>query len=179
MIVKRLRLALVGSVIAVLAVSAGVSGNTGSDGTSPALSPSFFWGWATVRTVNANYTLAAGDHRSSSGGSVKVKHLSAGHYQVIFKGIGNDGGVALVSQIGTKPRVCEVGGWSRAGAPANLLVAVDCFRVSTGNAADSAFSLTYLATSGDTGRWRTSTRPGRPPMRPRSPSTRSTAARCR
>lgn len=132
--------------------SAAAAGATAAAAPSiqPALSWSY-WGWVTVRSPGtSNYTPAAIDRGNSEGRTNLVKRLGVGHWKITFNGIGDDGGIAHVTPIGTTARICSIEGWGR-GSGTKETVNVDCFRMSDGSRADTMFSVTWFMTNIDAG----------------------------
>ena len=107
-----------------------------------------YWGWVVVRNPSmSSYTPAAPDRGNSTGGGVQVHHLTTGRYEIKFDNLTASsyprGGLAHVSPISSKPRICSVSNINATGS-IDLIVAVDCFN-QAGMPVDSQFSLSYLA----------------------------------
>ncbi len=121
----------------------------GSAGTGP-IHPSGFdtrWGWVTVRSSAASYTPAARDQGNSLGGTNTVQNFGAGHFIVHMAGIGETGGNAQISTLGSD-RFCGLGQWGEQGANENI--SVYCYSAS-GLPSKAKFTVTFINSESQTG----------------------------
>lgn len=144
---------------AVLAASLAALTSVAFPGTLAAGSLGPVWAWVTARQApTGTYTPVAKDQGNSSGGTNTVERLGTGQYKVSFGLISgssctseNHGceGTVMVSALGASQRECLP---LEMGTVPNVVVYVDCFD-RLGNHADSGFSVNYLASRADVGRF--------------------------
>jgi hypothetical protein len=99
-----------------------------------------------------SYTPEKGFSFNSTGGGIHIRRLGTGRYRVTFFGLGSFAtqGTVDVTAEGLQPEQCTVVSWGPDSTHANLLVNVDCFKV-TGAALDSFFMAAFTSGGSTTG----------------------------
>jgi hypothetical protein len=149
---SRRRRRIVGTLVATISLTLAITGSVvaqSSEASAPVpagVSPST-WAWVVARQPGTHhYTPAAVDRGNSAHGINTVTRNAKGDYRVDFGGILDDHGVIQVTALSSGSRLCISDGWG--GAP--LSASVLCF-TGSGDAVDSAFSISYLRITGGGG----------------------------
>lgn len=132
------------SILASLLPAAGAEART-----VPTLLTQTKWAWVTMRFDLP--TPAVLDQGNSTGDTNTAAHSGyAGEMHIHFPGVGDPGGTVQISPIGASARTCMIDGWTQNGSDEDAYVY--CASASGLSAANSKFTVAYVATIATTGR---------------------------